>query len=538
MRKTVSNVLIFALVLFVFAASGPLDRNVHAAMYSDDFEAYATGGVPGGTWVAEGGSWTVASDGTKVASQSGNSGSGSYLSSGYSTWTDYSVQANIKPGSTSYFNGIAGRYTDQNNFYILFLKSGNLYLKKKVGGSWTTLNSVSFSFNTSTWYTLKLELKGTSIKGYVNGIEKISVTDSSLSGGKIALRTESSCKFDDVFIETFDSPTPTPTSTPTTTPAPTPTPTTTPTPVGGRTISCDTTAEIQDALKNAQPGDTIIIKPGTYTGDKNTSGNSGAYFFSGVNGTADSHITVKSESASNPAVLQGTATSSLYVLYITGDYWDIKDLAITNAKKGIMLDHSNYTTVYNCEVYGIGEEAIHIRDGSSYCVIENCKVRDAGLENASYGEGIYVGSDGGKWGTFAKECDYNVIKNCTIGNCKAEPIDVKEGTTGTVIEGCIFDGTGISGSNSADSFMDIKGNNGIIRNNIGYQNGNSTIVNAFEVHQRATGWGLNNDFYGNTVYMDGTSQYIVYTDANATAKAHGNTRSPAGNMYGGNVTEY
>jgi len=332
------------------------------------------------------------------------------------------------------------------------------------------------------------------------------------------------------------------TATPAATSTPTPVATLKPTPASapsvGRTISCSNTTEVQNALKTAKPGDTIIIKSGTYTGNKSTSGNIGAYFYSGESGTADAHITIKSESASSPAILQGTAMSSLYVLYITGDYWDVKDLKITNAKKGVMLDNSSYTTLYNCEVYGIGEEAIHLRDGSSYCVIESCNVHDAGLLSPSYGEGIYVGSDGGKWSTFAKECDYNNIKNCTFGNCKAEPIDIKEGTTGTIIDGCIFDGTGISGANSADSFMDVKGNNGIIKNNIAHQNGNSIIVNAFEVHQRSAGCGLNNDFYDNTVYMDGTSPNIVYTDSNATARAHNNTRSPAGNMYSGNVTQY
>jgi len=309
-----------------------------------------------------------------------------------------------------------------------------------------------------------------------------------------------------------------------------------------RTITCSTTAQIQSALKNAIAGDTIIIKAGTYTGSTSTSGNSSSFFYSSKSGTSSAKIILKSESASSPAVLAGTGYDVGYTFYLTGNYWEIRDVKFKNAKNGIMLDNANNNLLYNLEVYNIGQEGVHFRDGSSNNVADKCYVHHTGKTKPEYGEGFYVGSDYTKWtdngGSYIKECDNNNIKNSKMGPyCYAEPIDIKEGSTGTIVEGNTFDATGIKGLNGGDSFMDVKGNNSIIRNNVGYRNGASYLLDAFQVHQKSSGWGVNNNFYGNTVYLDNTTAYVVNAP-NGSAKASNNTRSPSGNMYSGNVTEY
>ncbi|MGG4103425.1 hypothetical protein AAXB25_05805 [Paenibacillus lautus] len=107
---------------------------------------------------------------------------------------------------------------------------------------------------------------------------------------------------------------------------------------------------------------------------------------------------------------------------------------------------------------------------------------------------------------------------------------------GTLVENCIFYGEGISGANYADSFIDVKGNGAIIRNNTAYQNGNSIIVDAFQLHEIVPGWGIDNEFSNNTLYLTEPSAYVIGAYNNASATAYQNTRSPAGNMYRGNVT--
>lgn len=297
---------------------------------------------------------------------------------------------------------------------------------------------------------------------------------------------------------------------------------------GAATVNCSTASCLTSALANAAPGDRIILAAGTYTGN----------FVSGVNGTSSNPIIIESASAANKAILNGGGTSSGYTLYLTGDYTQVKNIKVTNAKKGIMIDNANYGLIDGVEVYNIGEEGVHYRDGSSNNVIQNSSVYDTGKVTADYGEGVYVGSDVGKWGTYVKEANNNRITNVTIGpNVTAESVDIKEGTTGTIVENSTFNGTGISGANAADSFMDVKGNNSIIRNNTVYRNGNSIIVDAFQVHERSTGWGYNNDFYNNTVNLDNATPYVVLVNG-GSATACNNMRTPSGNMYTSGVTTY
>jgi hypothetical protein len=163
-------------------------------------------------------------------------------------------------------------------------------------------------------------------------------------------------------------------------------------------------------------------------------------------------------------------------------------------------------------------------------------IHDTGKSSAGFGEGFYVGSDNSSW-NYKPACDNNTLKNSTIGpGVAAELADIKEGTTGTVIDNCIFHGTGISGSNYADSFVDVKGNNATISNCTAYRENNSKIVDAFQVHQQLSGWGLNASFINNNVTLDNTTCYVVNAVSGTSATAQNNTRTPAGNMYLGNVT--
>jgi len=293
-------------------------------------------------------------------------------------------------------------------------------------------------------------------------------------------------------------------------------------------ITCSTASCLTSALSNAAAGDVITLAAGvTFPGK----------FVASANGTSANPITIQSDN-SNKAILDGGGTDKNYTLHITGDYWVVQNVKITNAKKGIVLDNANHTLLDQIEVYHIGEEAVHYRDGSSYNTIQNSYIFDTGTVNPQYGEGIYVGSDVGKWGSFIKETDHNVIKNNVIGpNVRAESIDIKEGATGTIVEGNTFDGTGISGANAADSFVDIKGNDSIIRHNTGYRNNNPNINDAFQTNEKSPGWGYNNDVYKNTVDMNNTTGYVVNVKA-GSAMACNNTRTPSGNMYTGAVTTY
>ncbi|WP_229106397.1 right-handed parallel beta-helix repeat-containing protein [Paenibacillus sp. 1001270B_150601_E10] len=290
-------------------------------------------------------------------------------------------------------------------------------------------------------------------------------------------------------------------------------------------LSCSTSSCLSSALKNVTPGKRIVLAPGTYTGS----------FSSDVDGTETAPITIQSQDPANPAVLSGYSTGSGFSLRVRGDHWIIRDMIFTNAQKGILLDHSNHTLITDVEVYNIGYEAVHFRDGTSYSTIENSYIHDTGKTGPGFGEGVYVGSANGA--SYDPNTHYNTIRSVVFGpNITAEHIDIKERSIGTLVEYCTFYGEGISGANYADSFIDVKGNDAIIRHNIGYQQGNSIIVDAFQLHEILPGWGINNTFSNNTLYLTDPAVYVIGAYSSTSATATQNTRSPAGNMYKGNVT--
>ena len=257
---------------------------------------------------------------------------------------------------------------------------------------------------------------------------------------------------------------------------------------------------LQNAMENAKAGDEIVLASGNYI--YNGKVNKGRTFTGTADGTEEKPIILRSENPDSPAVIDGTTTESYYGLTITGDWWTVKDIIVTNSSKGIILDNSNHTQIINCEVCNTGTEGIHIRDGSSYCIVDSCKVHDTGLVNAGYGEGIYIGSAKNTT-EYEHACDNNIIRNCELGaNISAECIDVKEYTTGNIIEYCTFDGKGCSGENYSKAFVNIKGNDCIVRYCKGYRNNCDKITRAFEQNDVVDGWGQNAFIYGNKVYMD------------------------------------
>lgn len=289
--------------------------------------------------------------------------------------------------------------------------------------------------------------------------------------------------------------------------------------------SCASSSCLHSALKNVLPGGRIVLEPGTYTGS----------FSSDAGGTSEQPIVIESRDAANPAVISGYSAGSGYALRVRGDHWIIRNLKLTNAQKGILLDHSNHTLISGVEVYNIGYEAVHFRDGTSHSTIENSRISNTGRTGPGFGEGVYVGSAEGA--SYDQNTHYNTIRGVIFGpNITAEHIDIKERSIGTLVENCTFYGEGISGANYADSFVDVKGNGAIIRNNTAYQNGNSVIVDAFQLHEIVPGWGISNEFSNNTVYLSDPDVYVIAAYGNTSATAAQNTRSPAGNMYKGNVT--
>ena len=191
-----------------------------------------------------------------------------------------------------------------------------------------------------------------------------------------------------------------------------------------------------------------------------------------------------------------------------------------------MCDEANYNVIDSVTVYNIGEEGIHFRQFSTHNILQNSNISNTGLKTADYGEGVYMGTAVSNWAknTDGKEdrSDSNKVISNHIGpNITAECIDVKEGSTGGFVSGNYFDATGITGANSGDSWMDVKGNGYLIENNKGFNPEGSILKDGFQVHCAVNGWGNNNVFQNNQCEVNADGFGINVTLVSSKGKVSG-----------------
>jgi len=269
------------------------------------------------------------------------------------------------------------------------------------------------------------------------------------------------------------------------------------------TVAVSTAAGLKSALAAAKPGQTISLADGTYTGK----------FEATASGTAGAPITLTGSSA---AVLSTGSVGSGYALHLTGSYWRVSGLSVSTAAKGIVLDGSTHTVISGVDVGTIGQEGVHFRAGSSDGVIENSRVHNTGVTSPQFGEGVYIGSAKSNWSSVMGSSstpdasDRVTVRGNTISSTPAEGIDVKEGSAGGVITGNRFDNSGYSGLNSADSWIDLKGNGYTVSGNSGAR----TLRDAIQVHDVLDGWGRGNSISGTTV-TGGVPGHEVWVQSSA-----------------------
>ncbi len=252
-----------------------------------------------------------------------------------------------------------------------------------------------------------------------------------------------------------------------------------------RRVNVGSTAQLTRALRYARPGDYIHLANGTYR----------SRFSARVSGAATRRITI---CGSRRAILNGGSLKTGYGLHIAASYWTVAGFSVTNSLKGIMLDRARYVVMRGLAIYRIGDEGVHFRTNSSYDRLERSTIHEVGLTHPQNGEGVYVGSANANWATYTAgqpdASNQNQIVGNTIGpRTTAESIDVKEGTTGTVITGNTFSGVGMNAAVGADSWVDLKGNNAVVTDNIGV----TAPLDGYQTHVILAGWGNNNVFRAN-----------------------------------------
>src|SRR6266511_2347398 len=182
-------------------------------LFSDDFQDGNDNG-----WTRSSGTWSIVTDGSLAYRQSGTSAD-SNARAGSPSWTNISIQARVKPiafkGADRYV-GVMARVVNSNHYYFLALQNGNrLLLGKRAGSSPITLATKSFTFSTGTFYTLRIDVNGSSLTGFVNGTQQLTASDSEFTAGIIGGATFfASASFDDFLVTSIGgggSPPPAPT---------------------------------------------------------------------------------------------------------------------------------------------------------------------------------------------------------------------------------------------------------------------------------------------------------------------------------------
>lgn len=175
----------------------PVYANPNAVLFSDDFEDGNSTG-----WTASGGNWSVTTDDTKILLQ--KSSTTALITAGDS-WTDYAYEAKVRLSIANANAGLVFRVQDSKNFYMYRLNVANqkLELYKSVEGTMTLVSSTLFTSSAKQWYTLKVIVQGNTIKGYVDGAQKVEWTNpaTELTAGKIGFRTTSAdAAFDQALV--------------------------------------------------------------------------------------------------------------------------------------------------------------------------------------------------------------------------------------------------------------------------------------------------------------------------------------------------
>jgi hypothetical protein len=187
------------------AGAGGADSD---SLFEDDFEDGDANG-----WTSTSGEWEVVDDDSSVYEQTQFDGNTLRVASvSNACWGDQVVEARVKVldfggNSTSYSANVFARYLNATTYYVLGINSGSngqLFIGKAAGGGLERLASeggFGFDDQEDVWFTLRLEVVGSSLKAYVNGTLELETSDTQITSGGVAIgTTHASARFDDVKV--------------------------------------------------------------------------------------------------------------------------------------------------------------------------------------------------------------------------------------------------------------------------------------------------------------------------------------------------
>lgn len=170
-------------------------------LLEDDFENFVAS-----AWTTSGGTWNAAGG---VYSQTDNTSNDPFLAAQDGSFTDFIAQVDLNVtafngGSSSYMAGLCVRVADAGNFYMVGIRSNNgfpLQLRRFGGANEGILTDSNVDLNVGTWYSLRVDVIGTTITAYIDGQLMFTHSDSELTQGGVALcNSRSSVQYDNFVV--------------------------------------------------------------------------------------------------------------------------------------------------------------------------------------------------------------------------------------------------------------------------------------------------------------------------------------------------
>jgi len=120
-------------------------------------------------------------------------------------WSDYTLEAKVKPLSLTEMAGIVFCYHTNRHYYLFALTDGKfarlavrLPLEKKLRiAEWRELGRVDFPYDSKEYYALKVEHSGSHIKAYIDERLVLEATDDELTKGKAGITANIPTRFQD-----------------------------------------------------------------------------------------------------------------------------------------------------------------------------------------------------------------------------------------------------------------------------------------------------------------------------------------------------
>eukprot|EP00752_Nemacystus_decipiens_P014698 g13091.t1 len=260
---------------------------------------------------------------------------------------------------------------------------------------------------------------------------------------------------------------------------------------------------IGSALAEAGPGDTVVLADGEYD---------------------EAIVTVQGGERGNPLTITGGRSAVINAEYhgrlvlvqhswvtIEGFTVDGKiadaDEAASYANKGVFVDSGNTSgdetlegfVMREMSIINCGDECVRLKNfvvGAelSYNEISNCGVRDFVYGNSGKnGEGIYVGTSSTQWDDGPDGCSDILISRNVITPNGNECVDIKEGSTGVIVE----ENTCASQLDKDCGCFGSRGDGNTFRNNHASECvGVGVRIGGWEVDGHE--YGRDNSIYGNT----------------------------------------